>query len=121
VKPANVIVQPDGVAQAAGFWNRPPGKQEARPDPHWEVIGPIHYMAPERLRDPRLSRPLRYLSAGRDHALPVADRKLPFSGEDFSVSTEIVKKASALGNPTCRISSALALDAISIARLAKTG
>jgi len=93
-----VIVQPDGVAKLLDFGIARQEKQERGLTRTGNVIGTIHYMAPERLEGPRLRRPLRYLLGG-NHALQLLTGQLPFSGEDFSVVQKLLnEKHPPLGN-----------------------
>jgi serine/threonine protein kinase len=98
VKPANVIVQPDGVAKLLDFGIARQEKQERGLTRTGNVIGTIHYMAPERLRDRAFDGRSDIFSAGI-MLYQLLTGQLPFSGEDFSVVQKLLnEKHPPLGN-----------------------
>jgi hypothetical protein len=98
VKPANVIVQPDGVAKLLDFGIARQEKQERGLTRTGNVIGTIHYMAPERLRDRAFDGRSDIFSAGI-MLFQLLTGQLPFTGEDFSVVQKLLnEKHPPLGN-----------------------
>ncbi|MGC2057059.1 MAG: protein kinase [Candidatus Sulfotelmatobacter sp.] len=91
VKPANVIVQPDGVAKLLDFGIARQEKQERGLTRTGNVIGTIHYMAPERLRDRAFDGRSDIFSAGI-MLYQLLTGQLPFSGEDFSVVQKLLNE-----------------------------
>jgi serine/threonine-protein kinase len=89
VKPANVIVQPDGVAKLLDFGIARQEKQERGLTRTGNVIGTIHYMAPERLRDRAFDGRSDIFSAGIMF-YQLLTGQLPFTGEDFSVVQKLL-------------------------------
>jgi tetratricopeptide (TPR) repeat protein len=98
VKPANVIVQPDGVAKLLDFGIARQEKQDRGLTRTGNVIGTIHYMAPERLRDRAFDGRSDIFSAGI-MLYQLLTGQLPFNGEDFSVIQKLLnEKHPPLGN-----------------------
>ena len=98
VKPANVIVQPDGIAKLLDFGIARQEKQERGLTRTGNVIGTIHYMAPERLRDRAFDGRSDIFSAGI-MLYQLLTGQLPFTGEDFSVVQKLLnEKHPPLGN-----------------------
>ena len=91
VKPANVIVQPDGVAKLLDFGIARQEKQERGLTRTGNVIGTIHYMAPERLRDRAFDGRSDIFSAGV-MLYQLLTGQLPFTGEDFSVVQKLLNE-----------------------------
>jgi eukaryotic-like serine/threonine-protein kinase len=91
VKPANVIVQPDGVAKLLDFGIARQEKQERGLTRTGNVIGTIHYMAPERLRDRAFDGRSDIFSAGI-MLYQLLTGQLPFNGEDFSVVQKLLNE-----------------------------
>jgi hypothetical protein len=89
VKPANVIVQPDGVAKLLDFGIARQEKQERGLTRTGNVIGTIHYMAPERLRDRAFDGRSDIFSTGI-MLYQLLTGQLPFTGEDFSVVQKLL-------------------------------
>jgi eukaryotic-like serine/threonine-protein kinase len=89
VKPANVIVQPDGIAKLLDFGIARQEKQERGLTRTGNVIGTIHYMAPERLRDRAFDGRSDIFSAGI-MLYQLLTGQLPFTGEDFSVVQKLL-------------------------------
>ena len=92
VKPANVIVQPDGVAKAAGLRNRPPGQNRRPPHSHRACNRhyPVHgARAPERRS---LRRPLRHFfrrshDVSASHRTASVHRRLQHRAENIGGET----------------------------------
>jgi len=117
VKPANVIVQPDGVAKLLDFGIARQEKQERGLTRTGNVIGTIHYMAPERLRDRAFDGRSDIFSAGI-MLYQLLTGQLPFSGEDASVIQKLLnERHPPLSN--CLSDYPPALDAILDRSLAK--
>lgn len=91
VKPANVIVQPDGVAKLLDFGIARQEKQERGLTRTGNVIGTIHYMAPERLRDRAFDGRSDIFSAGI-MLYQLLTGQLPFAGEDASVIQKLLNE-----------------------------
>ncbi len=91
VKPANVIVQPDGVAKLLDFGIARQEKQERGLTRTGNVIGTVHYMAPERLRDRAFDGRSDIFSAGI-MLYQLLTGQLPFNGEDFSVIQKLLNE-----------------------------
>ena len=91
VKPANVIVQPDGVAKLLDFGIARQEKQERGLTRTGNVIGTIHYMAPERLRDRAFDGRSDIFSAGI-MLYQLLTGHLPFTGEDVSVIQKLLNE-----------------------------
>jgi eukaryotic-like serine/threonine-protein kinase len=91
VKPANVIVQPDGVAKLLDFGIARQEKQERGLTRTGNVIGTIHYMAPERLRDRAFDGRSDIFSVGI-MLYQLLTGQLPFTGEDFSVVQKLLNE-----------------------------
>jgi tetratricopeptide (TPR) repeat protein len=91
VKPANVIVQPDGVAKLLDFGIARQEKQDRGLTRTGNVIGTIHYMAPERLRDRAFDGRSDIFSAGI-MLYQLLTGQLPFNGEDFGVIQKLLNE-----------------------------
>jgi serine/threonine-protein kinase len=91
VKPANVIVQPDGVAKLLDFGIARQEKQERGLTRTGNVIGTIHYMAPERLRDRAFDGRSDIFSTGVT-LYQLLTGQLPFVGEDASVIQKLLNE-----------------------------
>lgn len=100
VKPANVIVQPDGVAKLLDFGIARQDKADRGLTRTGSVIGTIHYMAPERLRDHPFDGRSDLFSAGV-MLYQLLTGQLPFPGEDYGAIQKI------LGDPYLPLSSCL--------------
>lgn len=89
VKPANVIVQPDGVAKLLDFGIARQDKSDRGLTRTGSVIGTIHYMAPERLRDHPFDGRSDLFSAGV-MLYQLLTGQLPFPGEDYGAIQKIL-------------------------------
>jgi len=88
VKPANVIVQPDGVAKLLDFGIARQDKTDGRLTRTGSVIGTIQYMAPERLKDAAFDGRSDIFSVGV-MLFQVLTGHLPFTG-DYSIVQKIL-------------------------------
>lgn len=88
VKPANVIVQPDGVAKLLDFGIARQDKTDGRLTRTGSVIGTIQYMAPERLKDAAFDGRSDIFSVGV-MMFQVLTGHLPFTG-DYSIVQKIL-------------------------------
>ncbi len=92
VKPANVIVQPNGVPKLLDFGIARLEKRE--PDANLtragSVIGTVPYMAPERLRSEALDRRSDIFSTGVV-LYQLLTGHLPFNGEEVAIIQEILR------------------------------
>lgn len=88
VKPANVIVQPDGVAKLLDFGIARQEKTDGRLTRTGNVIGTIQYMAPERLKDEPFDGRSDIFSVGV-MMFQLLTGQLPFTG-DYSIVQKIL-------------------------------
>ena len=88
VKPANVIVQPDGVAKLLDFGIARQDKTDGRLTRTGSVIGTIQYMAPERLKDAAFDGRSDIFSVGV-MMFQLLTGQLPFTG-DYSIVQKIL-------------------------------
>src|ERR1700683_5289031 len=88
VKPANVIVQPDGVAKLLDFGIARQEKTDGRLTRTGNVIGTIQYMAPERLKDEAFDGRSDIFSVGV-MMFQLLTGQLPFTG-DYSIVQNIL-------------------------------
>jgi hypothetical protein len=88
VKPANVIVQPDGVAKLLDFGIARQEKNDGRLTRTGSVIGTIQYMAPERLKDGAFDGRSDIFSVGI-LMFQLLTSQLPFTG-DYSIVQKIL-------------------------------
>jgi len=93
IKPANVILQPDGQAKIVDFGiaRVQSSNAETGLTRTGNVIGTIHYIAPERLRGQPFDGRSDIFSTGVMLYLLLAGA-LPFSGEDMSVLQKLVNE-----------------------------
>ena len=96
VKPANVIVQPDGVAKLLDFGIARQDKTDGRLTRTGSVIGTIQYMAPERLKDAAFDGRSDIFSVGV-LMFQVLTGHLPFTGDYSIVQKILAEKHPALG------------------------
>ena len=90
IKPANVIVQPDGRAKIVDFGiARVQSSKESGLTRTGNVIGTIHYIAPERLKGQPFDGRSDIFSTGVMLYLLLAGQ-LPFTGEEVSVLQKLV-------------------------------
>ena len=90
IKPANVIVQPDGHAKLVDFGiARVQSAKESGLTRTGNVIGTIHYIAPERLKGQPFDGRSDIFSTGVMLYLLLAGQ-LPFAGEEVSVLQKLV-------------------------------
>ena len=88
VKPANVIVQPDGIAKLLDFGIARQEKNDGRLTRTGSVIGTIQYMAPERLKDAAFDGRSDIFSVGI-MLFQLLTGQLPFTG-DYSIVQKIL-------------------------------
>jgi len=88
VKPANVIVQTDGVAKLLDFGIARQEKTDGRLTRTGHVIGTIQYMAPERLKDEAFDGRSDIFSVGV-MMFQLLTGQLPFTG-DYSIVEKIL-------------------------------
>ena len=93
IKPANVIVQPDGHAKIVDFGiaRVQSGGPEGGLTRTGNVIGTIHYIAPERLKGQPFDGRSDIFAVGVMLYLMLAGQ-LPFSGEDMTVLQKLVNE-----------------------------
>ena len=91
IKPANVIVQPDGRAKLVDFGiaRVQSSKNEGGLTRTGNVIGTVHYIAPERLKGQPFDGRSDIFSTGVMLYLLLAGQ-LPFTGEDLAVLQKLV-------------------------------
>ncbi|HUB00640.1 MAG TPA: protein kinase [Terracidiphilus sp.] len=90
IKPANVIVQPDGQAKIVDFGiARVQSAKESGLTRTGNVIGTVHYIAPERLKGQPFDGRSDIFSTGVMLYLLLAGQ-LPFTGEDLAVLQKLV-------------------------------
>lgn len=88
VKPANVIVQPDGVVKLLDFGIARQEKDESRLTRTGSVIGTLQYMAPERLRNAAFDGRSDIFSVGI-MMFQLLTGQLPFTG-DYAIVHKIL-------------------------------
>lgn len=93
IKPANVIVQPDGQAKLVDFGiaRVQSSKNESGLTRTGNVIGTVHYIAPERLKGQPFDGRSDIFSTGIMLYLLLAGQ-LPFTGEDLTVLQKLVNE-----------------------------
>jgi serine/threonine-protein kinase len=91
VKPANVIVQPDGTVKLLDFGIARQEKTESRLTRTGNVIGTLQYMAPERLRNAAFDGRSDIFSVGV-MMFQLLTGQLPFSGEYAIVHKILTEK-----------------------------
>ncbi len=92
IKPANVIVQPDGHAKLVDFGiARVQSSKESGLTRTGNVIGTVHYIAPERLKGQAFDGRSDIFSTGIMLYLLLAG-ELPFTGEDLAVLQKLVNE-----------------------------
>ena len=96
VKPANVIVQPDGIAKLLDFGIARQEKNDGRLTRTGSVIGTIQYMAPERLKDAAFDGRSDIFSVGI-MLFQVLTGQLPFTGDYSIVQKILTEKHPSLG------------------------
>jgi eukaryotic-like serine/threonine-protein kinase len=89
VKPANVILQPDGAVKLLDFGIAQQENRERGLTRAGSVIGTIHYMAPERLRHRAFDGRSDIFSTGVMFYLLLTGQ-LPFPGEDYAVIQKLL-------------------------------
>ena len=96
VKPANVIVQPDGVTKLLDFGIARQEKNDGRLTRTGSVIGTIQYMAPERLKDAAFDGRSDIFSVGI-MMFQLLTGQLPFTGDYSIVQKILTEKHPSLG------------------------
>ncbi|HEV2214039.1 MAG TPA: protein kinase, partial [Terracidiphilus sp.] len=92
IKPANVIVQPDGQAKIVDFGiARVQSSKESGLTRTGNVIGTVHYIAPERLKGQPFDGRSDIFAVGVMLYLLLAGQ-LPFTGEDMTVLQKLVNE-----------------------------
>ncbi|HEX8712171.1 MAG TPA: protein kinase, partial [Terracidiphilus sp.] len=92
IKPANVIVQPDGHAKIVDFGiARVQSSKESGLTRTGNVIGTVHYIAPERLKGQPFDGRSDIFAVGVMLYLLLAGQ-LPFTGEDMTVLQKLVNE-----------------------------
>jgi len=91
VKPANIIVQPDGVAKLLDFGIAKLNRvdRETGHTRNGRIIGTVPYMAPERLRDLPIDGRSDIFAAGV-LMYQLLSGQLPFSGEDAALVEKLL-------------------------------
>ena len=92
VKPGNVILQPDGVVKLLDFGIARQEKSDRGLTRTGNVIGTLHYMAPERLRNQPFDGRSDVFSTGVLLYQLITGR-LPFPGDDVAVIQKILHEA----------------------------
>jgi serine/threonine-protein kinase len=96
VKPANVIVQPDGVVKLLDFGIARQEKTESHMTRTGHVIGTLQYMAPERLRNAAFDGRSDIFSVGV-LMFQLLTGELPFTGDYSIVQKILTEKHPSLG------------------------
>jgi hypothetical protein len=117
VKPANVIVQPDGTVKLLDFGIARQEKTESHMTRTGHVIGTLQYMAPERLRNAAFDGRSDIFSVGV-LMFQLLTGQLPFTGDYSIVQKILTEKHPPLGQYLEKYPPAL--DAILDRALAKT-
>ncbi len=117
VKPANVIVQSDGVVKLLDFGIARQEKTESRLTRTGSVIGTLQYMAPERLRNAAFDGRSDIFSVGV-MMFQLLTGQLPFTGDYSIVQKILTEKHPSLGQYLQKYPSAL--DGILDRALAKS-
>jgi tetratricopeptide (TPR) repeat protein len=91
VKPANVIVQPDGLVKLLDFGIARQEKHDRGLTRMGSVIGTVHYMAPERLRNQAFDGRSDIFSTGV-LLYQLVTGQLPFVGEDHAIIQKILNE-----------------------------
>jgi serine/threonine-protein kinase len=89
VKPGNVILQPDGVVKLLDFGIARQEKSDRGLTRTGNVIGTLHYMAPERLRNHAFDGRSDVFSTGV-LLYQLITGQLPFAGEDVAVIQKVL-------------------------------
>jgi serine/threonine-protein kinase len=89
VKPGNVILQPDGVVKLLDFGIARQEKSDRGLTRTGNVIGTLHYMAPERLRNHAFDGRSDVFSTGV-LLYQLITGQLPFTGEDVAVIQKVL-------------------------------
>jgi serine/threonine-protein kinase len=121
VKPANIVVQPDGRVKLLDFGiarleaRKPQDLSLTRPG---HIIGTVPYMAPERLRDKPLDRRSDIFATGVV-LYQFVSGELPFSGDEVVLMQKILNEPHPPLSSKCKGCPA-SLDAIVDRALAKS-
>lgn len=91
VKPANVILQPDGAVKLLDFGIARQEKSDAGLTQTGSVIGTIHYMAPERLQCREFDGRSDIFSTGV-MLYQLLSGHLPFEGEDYGAIQKVLNE-----------------------------
>jgi eukaryotic-like serine/threonine-protein kinase len=89
VKPANVILQPDGLVKLLDFGIAQQQKRDRGLTRTGNVIGTVHYMAPERLQNRAFDGRSDIFSTGVI-LYQLLTGQLPFPGEDYTVVQKLI-------------------------------
>ena len=92
VKPGNVILQPDGVVKLLDFGIARQEKSDRGLTRTGNVIGTLHYMAPERLRNHAFDGRSDVFSTGV-LLYQLITGQLPFTGEDVAVIQKVLHES----------------------------